>query len=385
VTSLSVCLATAASPERVAAVLAPLRALRVGGVEVVLALDDRVDSALDDRYAASADRILRYPYRDPPARVQPWLHSRCRGRWALRLDADEVPSAALAGEIERVVDGDELTHAWIRRAWLWPDAATVLAGWPWRPDYQLRLLRNDPAVVRLPGVLHGFAEAEGARRYLRSPIYHADLLLNSPEERAAKARRYAAIRPGLRIAGRELNEAYYLPEGRSPAPATAAVPPEDRAAITALLEPPAVGEGSAAIEYGEREEIDALWDGAGLEKDDYRARLELLDDDAVVHLGEARTFDVRVTNLGGRRWPFGLAAHPEIRVAQRWHVPEREPIEGLRTPLPHPVGPGEQALVPAQVLAPPEPGRWELEVDLVHEHVRWFGCGVRATVTCVAG
>ena len=32
------------------------------------------------------------------------------------------------------------------------------------------------------------------------------------------------------------------------------------------------------------------------------------------------------------------------------------------------------------MLGPPSPGIRAIEVDLVHEHVRWFGCGVRATI-----
>ena len=42
--------------------------------------------------------------------------------------------------------------------------------------------------------------------------------------------------------------------------------------------------------------------------------------------------------------------------------------------------PGERILVPLEVVAPPEPGRYLLEVDLVHEDVRWFEQGCRVEI-----
>jgi len=37
-------------------------------------------------------------------------------------------------------------------------------------------------------------------------------------------------------------------------------------------------------------------------------------------------------------------------------------------------------LVPVEIAVPDEPGRHMLELDLVHEHVRWFGAGLRLTL-----
>jgi hypothetical protein len=37
-------------------------------------------------------------------------------------------------------------------------------------------------------------------------------------------------------------------------------------------------------------------------------------------------------------------------------------------------------VVPVHVLAPETPGRYHLEIDLIHEHVRWFGAGVDCAV-----
>ena len=75
---------------------------------------------------------------------------------------------------------------------------------------------------------------------------------------------------------------------------------------------------------------------------------------------------------------MGAAAVPEIRLSYRWRTAMDEPLElvGLRTPLPCDLLPGERVVVPLHVLPPAEPGRYRLDVDLVHEHVRWFGCAI---------
>jgi FkbM family methyltransferase len=44
------------------------------------------------------------------------------------------------------------------------------------------------------------------------------------------------------------------------------------------------------------------------------------------------------------------------------------------------MGPGADAIVPMVVEAPPRPGRYVLEIDLVHEFVRWLGCAVRVEI-----
>jgi len=351
----------------------------------VVAVDDRVDAALMESYAAVADRILRFPYADPPERVQPWLHGQCRGQWVLRLDADEVPGLDLADAVADVIARRDLTHGWVRRRWLFPDSSAYLAQWPWQPDYQLRLIRRDPAVARVTGAMHGYAEAVGACAYLEPPLYHADLLVNDERARLAKVARYRDVRPDLHIAGRELNEAYYLPERWSDR-STLPVPAQDLPAVQALLDPPPVASRAPSVSVARagRAEIDAAWDAAPLAPDAYAAHLHLLEGDLRVFAGEARTFDVLVTNAGGRRWLWGTTGQPEIRLAQRWHRNGLAPLEGLRTPLPHTIEPGGTCLVPAQVAAPPDTGSWTLEIDLVHEHVRWFGCAVLAEVTCVA-
>ena len=45
------------------------------------------------------------------------------------------------------------------------------------------------------------------------------------------------------------------------------------------------------------------------------------------------------------------------------------------------IQPGGTTYEPATFATPPEPGHYLLQVDLVHEHLRWFGCGASFEVT----
>jgi phosphoglycerol transferase MdoB-like AlkP superfamily enzyme len=57
-------------------------------------------------------------------------------------------------------------------------------------------------------------------------------------------------------------------------------------------------------------------------------------------------------------------------------------IEGVRTPWPHDIEPGEVVEVTATLELPPEPGRYAVVWEPVRERVRWFGpAGSRATAS----
>ena len=88
-------------------------------------------------------------------------------------------------------------------------------------------------------------------------------------------------------------------------------------------------------------------------------------------------------NLGGETWPPAHHAAPLIRLAYRWlsaDGTETVVPEGLRTPFEEAVAPGQETVVMLAVEAPETPGDHVLEVDVVHEHVRWFGAAARLAV-----
>jgi hypothetical protein len=116
--------------------------------------------------------------------------------------------------------------------------------------------------------------------------------------------------------------------------------------------------------------------GVALTDGDYRARIELIDhEDRRMAPGERTLFYVRVTNEGGTAWPWSADQEPQVRVAYHWRRAadgELVHYEGIRSLFPVRIGPGEATVVPMWVEAPGTAGDHLLDVDLVHEHVRWF-------------
>jgi hypothetical protein len=177
---------------------------------------------------------------------------------------------------------------------------------------------------------------------------------------------------------------YYLPEeivGLRPVP----VPIRDREAIDQVLH--AAGEEIAGppaedVPLATRAEIDRYWPERTFPEDAYRASIVSLDPPLRLEVGEHRPVYFRVTNEGSERWPRG-EQRPLIRLAYRWLDIDGTVLEaeGFRSSFPAGVEPGASAVVPVIVASPGEPGRYLLEIDVVHEFVRWFGSPIRVEAT----
>jgi hypothetical protein len=84
---------------------------------------------------------------------------------------------------------------------------------------------------------------------------------------------------------------------------------------------------------------------------------------------------------GTARWPGGEDSEPLIRVGARWRdCGTGEVVLVSRSVLTETVAPGATTCILVLAGTPPDPGDYDLEVDLVHEYVRWFGCGVHSRV-----
>jgi hypothetical protein len=141
-----------------------------------------------------------------------------------------------------------------------------------------------------------------------------------------------------------------------------------------------------ALPLVRRAEIDRWWNWRQPPPEAYRALLEPIERDHRMVAGQGRKIHLRITNLGVDTWPWGDLQRPEIRVSYRWRNTDgtlRVP-DGLRTPFPCSVGPGEQVIVPVGVMPPEEPGNFILEFDLVHELVRWFDFPLRIDMQVLA-
>lgn len=91
----------------------------------------------------------------------------------------------------------------------------------------------------------------------------------------------------------------------------------------------------------------------------------------------ANAFTVTVSNTGTVAWPAG-GVNP-VHLSYHWLTPAGQIVvwEGARANLPADVGPGQAAVVTANVASPPSVGPYILRFDLVQEGVTWFsGQGV---------
>jgi hypothetical protein len=351
--------------------------------EIVLAVDRTGNLDVLDACADLADQRLTFEYAAPPCRNIGWLQHQCRGDWLLRFDDDEIPSRALLEALPDLVGDRRPTHYGLTRRWLYGDEATYVLSPPWHPDYQLRLVRNLPGIWRFTGEMHDGAIVLGERRLVDLPIYHADLLLLDVEARRRKAALYEGLRPDHVTEGAPVN-AIYVPEDW-PALETAPVPEDDRAAIARVLHRPAVPSAPSAgapVRSFTVAEINRFNTNRTVADSAYGARIEFVRPVTRVPAGIVREQEVLVENLGDDHWPWGADAEPPIRLAYRWRSAATDEVlgEGPRTPFTETVLPGARSLVKLVVVAPAEPGRYVLEADVVHEHVRWFGADARLEV-----
>jgi polysaccharide pyruvyl transferase WcaK-like protein len=353
---------------------------------VILAVDSAGDRDTLGVCEELADR--RYTVESSlPERVLGWLHSQCSCEWILRLDDDEVPSQALLDGLPGLVSERRLTHVRFQRRWLFPDADHYLAELPWSPDYQTRLVRNLPGIWSFAGRLHTNVEVLGEGRLAALPIYHANALVQPLRIRREKSLRYSQLAHGQEraLAGTCL----YLPE-EAPAAATKSVAEDDRRLIAALLDG-AIGDGTLRTSTGgtsspgpviSRRILDRMAAERGVSPCDYRATIRFHDAPQRLPAGAVRAHQVVVENLGGDYWPSGVNGGPPIRVGHRWldSTGRATGLEGDVAPFPETVEPGGSTLLELTAVTPDQPGAYLLEVDVVHEGVRWFGRPARVPV-----
>jgi hypothetical protein len=382
VSSLSVLCITRDPGSQVVAVLRPLCDI---ADEIVVVADSRVSDEDLAQYATVSDRLLLYEFAAPVERPYGWAHAQCQGRWVLRIDGDEVLSPELIERLPRLIARRDRIQYWLPRRWCHPDAGHWLDEKPWAPDYQGRLVRNDPATLGFPGLMHSSAIPREPRELVEEPMYHLDLLLHDRAAREAKAREYEALRPGLSASGGGPQNLYYLPEEWA-AGSPAKTPSGATTLIRSVLEPAFVTTSQATdrttLGVGTREAIDACWDARTVPSGDYAATLTSLDRDGGFAPGEHGSLTVRVTNEGATPWPGGLDRHPLIRLGHRWLAPDGVLMDDCtaRSRLLSSVQPGESVVAPVDIVAPEQAGNYIIEVDLVHEFVRWFDCSVRIPV-----
>jgi hypothetical protein len=379
--SISLCVMTPGPPERVRALL---EACREQVDEIVLVADASGDPATLDACADLADARFSVDCSSVVVALG-WILLQCRGDWVLRLDDDEVPGPRLLEELRAIAADRFPTNVAIRRHWLYPDRDRYLVTPPWRPDFQVRFVRNVPGIWSFPGVMHGALEVLGERRLAAEPLYHADLLLSDVDQRRAKRDRFAGQRPDLAADGFPVND-MYVPEDHPVE--TAAVPEPDRALVERVLDgsepPPGPAAAGPPPRHVERAELERPTAARTVLTGAYRAAIRLAPGEPPFAPGEVRQLEVVAENHGDEWWPRGDVP-PHIRLGSRWVTLDGEAPAGpeARAVFTEWVRPGQATRVMLRVVAPSRPGHYALEVDVVHEHVRWFGCAARIELDVV--
>jgi hypothetical protein len=114
-------------------------------------------------------------------------------------------------------------------------------------------------------------------------------------------------------------------------------------------------------------EIERFWPRRTLPDEAYQGEIEMFERAPRLYGGQERQVTVRVSNTGPEHWP-GLNREPWIKLSHRWLAPESAASESwMDTCLPAGLAPGDSALIPMAIAAPPNAGRHTLELALVHE------------------
>jgi len=93
-------------------------------------------------------------------------------------------------------------------------------------------------------------------------------------------------------------------------------------------------------------------------------------------MGETVSANITVKNLSPVTWPTKPDHKNRYAVNFSYHWLDRNGatvvFDGLRTPLPRNLKPGESVALNAAIAAPEKPGRYTLELTLVQEQSAWF-------------
>lgn len=268
----------------------------------------------------------------------------CESDWVLQIERDEQLSPEWRQNAWRqILETTHLTHFWIPRRWIVPSGKYISA-YPWWPDFQLRLLRNNIPGTSFPTRLHDTTYVPGPGGRLRNlAIHHHVLRQCSRAGREERVRYYEQLRPGHALGH------YYLYEDFAPAesalPKPVKLDPEREIIWMEKLSPEKIGKISFEISAVPQEVPTC-------------GRFQLA---------------ARVTNATNEPlWPG--APHP-VCLAYHWlekHTRQVAVFEGNRSELLPALQANAAGKFPMTIVAPNQAGEYILQTTLVQEGVCWF-------------
>jgi hypothetical protein len=326
--------------------------------ELVVGIDDTTTDGTERVAREFADTVIHCPHRcfhfdGKPDHVNPLEFGLpyCTGDWVLRVDHDETlgPGWQDRARIAPLLADPYATHYWVSRRWAVPPGDRFISSAPWHADYQVRLFRNLPALMRFARRVHEHTTMLGESRWLTDQwLIHWDLMWHTREQRQAKVEYCATLST---YAGAD----YYLYEGG----AYETLPLDYRPAEAVCL------------------------GAARLLADPMACRLEFLEIPARFRPGRRTPVLLSIGNLSTRQFRPGSDGvyEPNVRVSYHWlrdsgDGPRIYEWDCERFALPTRLGPRESAVMYLAVEAPREPGDYLLQPDAVEEGVAWASSSV---------
>ncbi len=348
--TLTIWTATVNGQEKLKRVLPGLRKL---ADQLVVGIDDTTADASEKVARKFADTVLHFPHElfvldGNPDRISPLEFSlpHCACDWILRVDHDETLGPEWSKERTASLLADRYaTNYWIARRWAVPPGDRFIASQPWHPDYQMRLFRNLPSLVKFAKRVHEHTTMPaGETRWLVDEwLVHWDLVWHSREERQAKVDFCAKLAP---YTGAD----YYLYEGQS--------------------------YQTLPLDYAWGK---PAWPArADLQADPPACAIEILETPKVLAPGQEGHMLVAIRNLSRHVYHPGSRGiyEPNVLISYHWYrdANGRGQVYSWDNPR-HELGarlsPGESAAMYMRIQAPPEPGAYRVQADLVEEHVAW--------------
>ena len=118
-----------------------------------------------------------------------WIHAQCSGRLDHAYRRRRGRRCEPARAASRAHPGARRSPVLVSAALALPRPRHWLDEWPWFPDFQGRLVRND-AQLWFPGLCHSSVAPTLPARYLDSGLYHLVLQQPDRQERERKVERY---------------------------------------------------------------------------------------------------------------------------------------------------------------------------------------------------
>lgn len=105
----------------------------------------------------------------------------------------------------------------------------------------------------------------------------------------------------------------------------------------------------------------------------FKAAYEPARTTLTLEASQSITLNVTIRNTSIRPWP--AAGDQPVALSYHWIDPAKNQIivfDGVRSPLPYDLAPGDSLTLAAQVIAPDQPGQYTLQWDMLQERVTWF-------------